>query len=1072
MVVRLLALGAAAALCLAQEIGSSTFAGLKLRSVGPAVASGRVTSLAVDPRNRNRYFVGVASGGVWKTENNGGSWTPVFESEGSYSIGVVTLDPNNPNTVWIGTGENNSQRSVGYGDGVYRSDDGGKSWRNTGLKYSEHIGRIAVDPRDSNVVYVAAQGPLWGPGGDRGLYKTTDGGKYWKKVLEISENTGVADVAMDPANPSVLLAAAWQRRRHVWTLINGGPESALYKSTDAGATWRKVTSGLPKEELGRIGLAMSPAKPGMVYARVEAANGGNAIYRSHDSGESWEKGAAFAGLPMYYGQIVADPRNADRLYVMDTYTQVSDDGGKILRRHGDRAKHIDTHTYWIDPKDNQFILAGCDGGVYESHDGGKIWIFKGNLPTVQFYNVTVDNSKPFYFIYGGTQDNFTWGGPSRTRNASGIVNSDWFVTVGGDGFVARVDPADPNTVYGEFQYGGLARYDRRTGERIGIKPIEGKGEPPFRWNWESPFILSPHSSKRLYFAANKLFRSDDRGDSWRAVSGDLTRQVDRDSLPVMGRVWGADAVAKNQSTSLYSNITALAESPRQEGLLYAGTDDGLIQVSENGGAAWTKREEFTAVPKNTYVQRLLASQHEAQVVYAAFDNHKNSDFAPYLLKSADRGATWTPIAGDLPKNGPVLAIAEDHVNRDLLFAGTEFGLFFTVDGGKKWFALKGGMPTIAVRDLAIQQRENDLVLATFGRGFYVFDDYSPLRHANAETLAKEAVLFPVKDALMYIESQPIGGRGKSFQGEAYFTAPNPPLGAVFTYYLKQELLTKKKARQEAEKKAVEKKESAPYPTPAQLSAEAKEEPPVILLTVTDESGRVVKRLTGPVGKGFQRVNWSLRAPPSSLAAPSGDEEDDASDSGGFLVPPGAYQVSASTRVDGVTRAFGEPRKFRVVAEAGAHPARWEFQQKLTRIQSALEAALESANQTRQRLAAVRKALSQSAAPDRLFDETSMLDKRVTEILEALRGDRELARRNQNTPPAIADRIGAIAYEQRLSTSAPTQTHRQSFQIASDELAEQSARLVKLVNEDLKKLEQALDAAGVPHTPGRLPVWRK
>jgi photosystem II stability/assembly factor-like uncharacterized protein len=835
---------------------ADTFSGLQFRLIGPAVASGRVIAFAVNPKNPAEYYVGVASGGVWKTTNDGTTWTPVFDGEGSYSIGWVVLDPYDPSVVWVGTGESNSQRSVGYGDGVYRSDDGGKSWKNLGLKKSEHIGRIVIDPRDSKVVYVAAEGPLWGPGGDRGLYKTTDGGATWKAVLTVSENTGVVDVAIDPLNPDILYAAAYQRRRHVFTLIDGGPESALYKSTDAGANWTKLKSGLPTEDMGRMGLAVSPADPNVVYATIEAANGKGGVFRSTDKGATWERRNEFDVGAMYYGQIIPDPKNVDRVYVMNVYVRASDDGGKTLHRINEVNHHGDNHALWIDPDNTKHCLMGSDGGVAETLDGFTSWQFKANLPTVQFYDVAVDNALPFYNVCGGTQDNYSWCGPSRTKNVNGIMNSDWFVTTGGDGFRSQVDPEDPNTVYSESQYGVLVRYDKRTGQELVIQPAEGKGEPPLRWNWDSPLIISPHSHTRLYFAANRLFRSDDRGNTWKAISGDLTRQTDRNKLPVMGKVWGPDAVAKNQSTSFYGNIVALAESPRKENLVYAGTDDGLIQVTTDGGSAWTKYDKFAGVPETTYVSRLAASSHDATTVYAAFDSHKNEDFKPYLLKSTDMGKTWASIAGDLPENGPVLGFAEDPVNPNLLFAGTEFGAFFTVDGGKKWIRLKGGLPTVAVRDMVIQARENDLVIATFGRGFYILDDITPLRQVKPETLLQDEALFPVKDALLYIERHPLGGTRKAFQGDALYTADNAPFGATFTYYLKEKLKTKKERRQEAEKEAAKKNQTLPYPTADELRAEAEASKPELYLMVYDESGAPIHRVEAAVGEGFHRVAWT------------------------------------------------------------------------------------------------------------------------------------------------------------------------------------------------------------------------
>lgn len=1061
-------------------LGPEKFAGLKLRSVGPALTSGRIIDFAVHPQNRAHYYAAAACGGVWKTTNSGTTWSPVFEKEGSYSIGTVVLDPKNPSVVWVGTGEDNSQRSVGYGDGVYRSDDGGKSWKHLGLKTSEHIGKIVIDPRNSHHVYVAALGPLWGPGGDRGLYKTTDNGKTWDKVLSVSENTGVSDLAMDPTNPDVLYAAAYQRRRHVWTLINGGPESAIYKSTDAGKTWNKLSSGLPTEQMGRIGLAIAPTDPQTVYAQIESTNKAGGIFRSTDAGATWEKRNPYDAQAQYYAHIYVDPKNVERIYIMGVLIKVSDDGGKTLKNLGEKNKHVDNHVIWIDPNDTSYYLVGCDGGVYESFDRAANWNYKSNLSITQFYDVTVDNAKPFYNIYGGTQDNFSLGGPSRTRSASGIVNSDWFVTQGGDGFRQQVDPVDPNIVYSEYQYGGLTRYDKRTGQRTGIKPVEGKGEEAYRWNWDSPLIISPHLNTRLYFAANKLFRSDDRGNTWKAVSGDLTRRIDRNSLPVMGRVWEADAVAKNVSTSLYGNITALAESPKKEGLLFVGTDDGLIQISEDGGANWRKLEKFPEVPENTYVTRLLASQHDAATVYATFDNHKNSDFKPYVLKSTDTGKTWTSLKANLPANGPTLAIAEDHVNPNLLFLGTEFALYFTPNGGQKWIQLKGGLPTIAIRDLAIQKRENDLVVATFGRGFYVLDDYSALRNISAEALnGPECLLYPSRETLLYIQSRPIGESGKGSQGANYFTTENPPFGATFTYYLKDELQTKKQKRQEAEKEAVKKKTTAPYPTPDQLRAEAEEEPPAIILTVTDASGRVVRKLTGKNQSGFNRVTWDLREPEPELPSETQpDFVDEDSGTFGALVMPGRYKVSIAKRVDGVLTQLAGPQEFSVVAEgADTMPqadlaALTEFQQKTMKLKRVVSGALEVAGDTKARLKKIKQAIHETPQADnKLMDDALSIEKRLNAILIALRGDVVLRARNENTPTSISERIDNILSEQRMSTSRPTQSHIDSLKIADEEFRVELDKLRTLLEVDLKNLDKALETAGAPWTPGRLPEWR-
>lgn len=1058
-------------------MSSGTFSGLKFRSIGPAITSGRVSSFAVDPNDRSHYYVGVASGGVWKTTNAGTTWMSVFDGEGSYSIGAVTLDPANPSIVWVGTGENNSQRSVSYGDGVYRSDDGGKSWKNMGLKSSEHIARILLDPRNTNVVYVAAQGPLWGPGGDRGLFKSTDGGKSWKNVLSISEHTGVTDVVMDPKNPDILYAASYQRRRHVWTLINGGPESAIHKSTDAGATWTKLKSGLPSEDMGRIGLAISSVDPRMLYATIEAANRKGGIFRSTDHGATWEKRNDFDATALYYATIYTDPKNIDRMYIMHTFLMVSDDGGKTVRRLGEKSKHVDNHAMWIDPNNTNYYLVGCDGGVYESFDRGANWNYKSNLPTLQFYDVTVDNAAPFYNVYGGTQDNFTLGGPSRTRSASGITNGDWFVTTGGDGFQSRVDPEDPNTIYSESQYGGLVRHDKRTGEIIGIQPQPPKGNESYRWNWDSPLLISPHSHTRLYFAANKLFRSDDRGDTWKLISGELSRMIDRNKLPVMGKIWPPEAVAKSASTSLYGNSTALSESPKKEGALYVGTDDGLIHITEDGGATWRKVEKFPGVPEMTYVSRLVASQHDVNTVYASFDNHKNSDFAPYLLKSTDAGKTWASIKGDLPASGPVLAIAEDHINPNLLFVGTEFGVYFTINGGQKWIRLKGSLPTIAVRDIAIQKRENDLVLATFGRGFYILDNYAPLRSIKPELLAQDAALFPVKDALMYIESQPLGGRGKVFQGEAFYTAENPPFGATFSYYLKESLKTKKEKRKDAEKEAEKKGTPITYPTMEQLREEDEEESPAIILTVSDANGNTVRRLTGTMAEGIQRVPWDLRGPAPDPATRQIGEDDDPPT--GPLVMPGTYSVTLAKRIGGVTTPLAGKENFTVSVEGlnqmqpADRKALVEFQQKVVRLQRAVSGTMEMANSVRTQLGAIKKALLETPTADLKLRETaSSLEGRLNEILRQLRGDNTRRSRSESSPVSINERVGNIVEDERMSTSKPTQTHLDAYAIAGEDFSRELAKFRTLVETDLMNLEKAMEAASAPWTPGRIPEWRR
>ncbi len=1067
----------------ADRFTAETFSGLAFRSLGPALTSGRIGDLAVDPRDPATLYVAVASGGVWKTENAGTTWTPIFDHQGSYSIGCVTIDPGDPNVVWVGTGENNSQRSVGYGDGVYKSLDGGHSWTKMGLEASEHIGKIVVDPRDSDVVYVAAQGPLWSPGGDRGLYKTLDGGKEWTKVLDVSEHTGVSDLVYDPRDPDVLYAAAYQRRRHVWTLINGGPESAIHKSTDGGATWRKLSAGLPESDLGRVGLAVSPADPDVVYAIVEAALDDSGFFRSRDRGETWTKMSDYVSASgQYYQEIIADPHDVDRVYSNDTWMHVTEDGGKSFHKVPEKRKHVDNHALWIDPADADHLLAGCDGGLYETWDRGATWRFFANLPVTQFYKLAVDNDVPFYNIYGGTQDNFTLGGPSRTTSAYGIANEDWFMTVGGDGFEPAIDPTNPDIVYSQWQYGGLVRFDRRSGEIVDIQPQPAPGDPPMRWNWDAPLLISPHSATRLYYAAQRVFRSDDRGDSWRPISGDLTRQLDRNTIPVMGRVWSVDAVAKNRSTSPYGNVVSLSESPLAEGLIYAGTDDGLVQFTADGGATWRKIDSVRGVPERAYVDDVVASRHDAGTVYAAFNHHKSGDFAPYLFKSADRGATWSAIHGDsdaggLPARGSIYVVAEDHAEPDLLFTGTEFGVYFSRGGGR-WVELSGGVPTIAVRDLELQRRENDLVLGTFGRGFYVLDDYTPLRLATPLRLEEDAILFPVKDAPMYMETHLLAMRDTTFLGDGHYFAPNPPFGAIFTYYLRDGLESLAEQRRAAEKKAREAGDDVAYPTWDALRAEAREEKPVILLTVEDLDGHVVRRLEGPTGAGFHRVAWDLRLPapdPASVTPVEIGAFDDPII--GPMVVPGTYRVALARRQGGEVTALAEPQPFEAVPlglgtlAAEDKAALLAFQRRTARLQRAVLGADRAATEAEGRIAHLKVALRDAPAADPALGERLRdVESRLQDLLVALRGDRVVASHAEPTSPSILERVDQIVSGHWTSTAGVTGTHRRNYRIAADAFGPLLEQLRQLIGVDLVAIEDELEAAGGPWTPGRLPVW--
>jgi len=1067
----------------AVELTSSVLSAFEFRGIGPALSSGRIADLAVDPQDTSRWFVAVASGGVWKTENHGTTFRPVFDNESAYSIGCVTLDPNNRHTVWVGSGENNSQRSVGWGDGVYRSLDGGESWDHMGLRESEHIGRIAVDPRDSNVVWVAAQGPLWRAGGDRGLYKTVDGGRTWDHVLAISEHTGVNEVHLDPRDPDVAYASAYQRRRHVWTLINGGPESALYKTTDGGATWRKLTRGLPDVDMGRIGLAVSPVDPDVLYAIIEAQRGKGGTFRSTDRGESWTKQSdKVSSSPQYYNELVCDPQDVDMVYCLDTWTSVSRDGGKTWTNVGNRHRHVDDHALWIDPQNPRHLVIGGDGGLYESYDAGAHWDFFENLPVTQFYRVSADQAEPFYNIYGGTQDNNSMGGPSRTTSLAGITNDDWFVTVGGDGYEAQVDPTNPDLVYTQWQYGGLVRHDRKSGELTDIKPRQAPDEPPIVWNWDSPLLLSAHSPTRLYFAGDRLFRTDDRGDTWRVISGDLTRGIDRDQLEVMGRVQEVDAVAKNASTSVYGNCVSLAESPVNEQLLYVGTDDGLIHVTQDGGESWTRLESFPDVPEQTYVSRLEASRHDARRVYAAFNNHKNGDFAPYLLVSEDRGATWRSIASNLPATDAVWSLAEDHENEDLLFVGTEFGLYVSLDRGGAWVEMTGGLPTVAVRDIEVQRREDDLILGTFGRGFYVLDDYSALRSLSQDLLAEAAHLFGARAAPLYIERSRLGlNTGLGSQGSTYFAAPNPPFGAILTLYLRDGLSTAKERRERAQAEARESGVALPFPTDAEVRAEDREREPAVFLTIRDADGAVVRRVDAPRTKGIHRVAWDLRYPKSTAIdlEDSGPGAPWSMPDAGPLVLGGEFTATLEREVDGVVAGLAPPVTFEVEAlNLATLPAEdraevLAFQRDVVDLRRAVRSSVRVLGELQTRVDHLRVATRRAPGADQaVLTRIAELDGDLAELRAALSGDRSLARRSQPAPMSISERVENVAGAQLYTSSAPTQTERDAYRYATEAFEPVFDRLVAMARFDVPTVEKLIGDQGAADTPGSLPVWRR
>ncbi len=1052
-------------------LNSGLVSSLRFRNIGPALMSGRIGDIAVDPVDRSTWYIAASSGGVWKTTNAGVTFEPIFDNYGSYSIGCLALDPHDRFTLWVGTGENNSQRSVGYGDGVYKSVDGGKSFTRVGLENSEHIGKIVVHPEDSQTVFVAAQGPLWKSGGDRGLYQTQDGGKTWTQILTISDDTGINEVHLDPHNPATMYATSYQRRRHTWVLIDGGPESGIHKSTDGGKTWRAINRGLPGGDKGRIGLAISPHNPEVLYAIVEAADGAGGFYRSEDRGETWQRQSSYvSGSPQYYQEIVACPHQFDRIYSLDTLLMVSEDGGKTFSGLGEADKHVDNHALIVDPRDANHLLVGCDGGVYESWDRGRTYDFKANLPITQFYKVATSREEPFYFVYGGTQDNATQGGPSQTTNDHGIRNSDWFVTVFGDGFDPAVDPTDPDTIYSQYQYGGLVRYNRKTGETIDIKPREAQGGPPLRWNWDSALLISPHHPQRIYYGAQMLFRSDDRGNSWTAISPDLTRQIDRNKLKVMGRVWGLNAVAKNDSTSFYGTIVALDESPLVDGLIYAGTDDGLVQVSEDGGANWTKIENFNRldIPEFAYIADIKASMHDPNTVYVGVNNHKRGDFKPYLVKSTDRGKTWTDIRSDLPERGSVYCLEQDHKQPQLLFVGTEFGCYCSLDDGGKWLRLGGGLPTVAIRDMEIQRDADDLVLGSFGRGIYVLDDFSPLREVTQAVVDSPAHLFPIRKGKMFIRSSPLGVGGRGFQGANFFTAPNPAYGATFTLFLKELPKTKRQVREEREAKDARAKADTPYPSWDELKAEAREAGPQVFAIIRDAGGLTVQTVEASASSGLQRLVWDYRY------APIGGRRGNAP-----TALPGKYSVEIVQVFAGETKQLIPPAEFEI------EPISWhrmteidraailEFCGRASKLQNAVRAATELLDEANQRLSAIQQTLQNAAQPDlQLLSEARDLQFKLEDLQEKFRGDRVPAEHNEPSYPGISSRVQTMVFASFSASSGPTETHRKLYEIASEELKAALAELRPLIEVELPALNEKLDRAGLPWTPGRkIPDWQ-
>jgi len=1056
-----------------KEIASQVAKGLQLRSIGPAVMGGRIADIAVNPIHSSTWYVAVGSGGLWKTTNSGTTWTPVFDAQASYSIGTVALDPNNPEVVWVGTGENVSGRHVGWGDGVYKSMDGGATWQQMGLKNSEHIGKILIDPRDSDVVYVAAEGPLWSSGGERGLYKTKDGGKTWQFILEIDADTGVTDAEFDPSNPDVIYAAAYQRRRKTWALLGGGPKSGIYKSMDGGESWRMINTGLPQGDMGKIGLAVTPANPQVVYATIEADNANKGFYRSTDKGESWQKRNSYISGgtgPHYYQEIEASPTNPDLVYQMDVFIQVTRDGGKTFDNgETGRAKHSDNHALWIDPANGQHLIVGTDGGLYESFDEGANWRHFPNLPVSQFYKVGLDNAEPFYNVVVGAQDLGTLLGPSRTTNVEGIRNQEWYVPLGADGYDVAFDPEDPNIVYMEIQEGLLHRHNRTTGEDLNIQPQPEPNDAPERWNWDSPIQVSPHDHKTLYFGSQRVWKSTDRGNSWKPISGDLTTNIGRYELEMMDRVPSIDALYDNGAMSKFASLTTLSESTIQAGLLYTGSDDGLIHVSEDDGKNWRKSGSLPKVPAMTFINNIEASSHDINTVFVAADGHQLGDYSSYVFISSDKGKTWRSIAGDLPANTLVWVIKQDHVDENLLFIGTEYGIYFSVNKGVNWTKLNAGVPTIPFRDIALHARDNDLVGASFGRGIYVLDDYSPLREINK--LGNENSVLPVRDAWWYVPSLPFQAKGMPSQGSDSFVSDNPPFGAVFTYYLKDLPKTEKAQRKELEKNLNEQKTSIPFPGWDQLRKESIEEEPRVMLLVRDKNGEAIRWIEGAAKTGLHRVSWDLRLSPPDpieLTVPA-FQPPWVSDPEGPLVAPGKYSVELYVMNNGKLESQGVKQDFNVkpvYPTSTDYEEMAAFKKQTSDLSRKTSSAVAQLGEAGDKLRFIKAALTTTpnASPD-LFAQLTALNASLLNLRTALMGDGVLQSKDESTAPSIMNRVGSVIYGHWNTTEPPTATYRRNIEIAESEF-DQYLKEASVFYNELSDFELKLEKAGAPYTPNR------
>ena len=1013
-------------------ITSDALKGLEFRNIGPAIMGGRIDDFAVLESRPSTFYVGAASGGLWKTENNGTTFEPVFDDQESSSIGAIAIAPSDPSVLYVGTGEPNNRQSSSWGHGVYKTGDGGKTWTHLGLPDTHHIGRVVVHPTNPDVVYVAALGHLWGPNKERGLYKTTDGGKTWTNTKFVDEDTGFVDVAMDPQSPSILYAASYQRRRSPFGYNGGGPGSALWKTTDGGGTWKKLAEGLPKEgDVGRIGVAVYRRDPRIVYALVEHAKEGG-IYRSEDRGETWKKMSDTNPRPSYYSQVHIDPNNDQRIWVLGAPMFVSEDGGKTFRNDLVQKIHGDYHALWIDPADSNHVLAGSDGGIHVSWDRGRSWDYLNTVTLSQFYEVAYDMRQP-YSVCGGLQDNGSWCGPSRTLYTQGIANEDWFRVGGGDGFHAAVDPTDPDTVYTESQDGNVQRLDLRTNERRVIRPEAG-GEERYRFNWNSPILISPHDPKTVFYGGNRLFVSRDRGDTW-TQTADLTSGASRDKMTIFGKA-AKEFLSRNDGVVHFGTITTIAESPLKAGVLWVGTDDGNLQVSRDGGITWTSvAARVPGLPRGTYVSRVEPSRSGEGAAYAAFDGHRADDYGVYLFRTDDYGQTWRSVSGNLPRGWTVHVVREHPKNPSLLFAGTENGLWTSWDRGGQWVRLKGKLPTVPVFDLQVHPRDDDLIVASHGRGVFILDDASSLAALNPESLAADVRLFDARTAAEYRVYSHKGNTGhKAFLG------PNPPDGVILTYALKSK---------PAEKEDVK-------------------------IVVKDSSGATVRELKGPKEVGLNRASWDLRHEPPVKRDPGEPGEGFFGPPRGPLVPPGTYTVTVSAGSASDSKPVMIQEDPRVRVSDAERRAWYEAARKGARLWGRADAVNRSAASVKKQLADLQQAAAKrDPKPPAAVTSAIKAAADKADAL-ALRMSRQEplgfagAPLEDDPDPLLARARGL--YQAMASMSAPpTPQQRQSLDDVERQVEEAAKEANALVSQDVPALNRLLSDNGMGRIEAGKPV---